>query len=538
MSVLREKITKVFKKDFLRSLIANLMLQKRLIMVHIGTYGISINVFKNKKLLATKFLPSGEEMGQDAKDFILNYKNSKVAIIADTEEATLHAASIPVAQGFMTEKSVMEYISKTFDKNDLVSYNVHAVADGENQVLHVCFSSLTPNKLVSEWVEFCAVNCSNLQGVYFNSLLVPGMIDHLVTQEQKEQYPLRIMVTVSGSSGVRIVVTHGENVMVSRVAEYPADKSNEYIQGVIEQEVVDRLIGLKDYLYHKQIKPLVVLFVTPELEELLKDSTFEASEHLIADKLIIPSNNFPAADENHLMDKAISSVAAGRLDKVATSLEFRNFFRVNKINNFYLKPIWLLLTVMFVLLGYNYIKSYRASSAAELVNNKYYTASERYRDIKKQYPDIDDIEQLISYKVAEDEINGTQFLPFEFINNLIDKLPENIKVTRMVWGLYGGDVNFLDIQNGAVSSNRLESEKWYKKDDLERAISPRLQLQAQYITNQSNEDNILKSVRNDLAYAQKMQQGYVFTIEKDTSDNMRGSGDKLYFPIKLTITKE
>jgi hypothetical protein len=341
------------------------------------------------------------------------------------------------------------------------------------------------------------------------------------------QSNLQIFVTATKTSGIRIITFVDQNIMDSRIIEYPIDKSYEYIQGVIEQELSDRFIALKTYMHHHQVKPSVVMFLTKELHQLLLGN----SKFDVADWVSIDTSSGKFLTDDSLMDLSLACcLNFTKLTDGAANKEIRAFFRTMKFNNILFKPVWLGFAFVFAMIAINDINTRKNKLVALEEQKEYQSISNVYRTFKDKYPGIKDLDEIIDYQSANMEIQKHEYMPFDFLYKFLDSIPRDLDINSIYWSRSGNESAFVN-NLGFDKSSEARDIHGSDEKGLENGL---IIIRAKYITPVTKEGSALLALENDMLSLVKGSPEVKMEYYPDHNDiTVRSSGT--YIPVKIVI---
>src|SRR5690606_21617492 len=120
--------------------------------------------------------------------------------------------------------------------------------NGEVWETLIASSPYTDN--IRRLIEYVIYNSFRLEGVYFLALEFEHIISALVAEKGFTEYGnhFQIFVTITEASGIRVSTKYKKNILDDTYVQFPADKSDLYILGVIDNVIEDKLIKYKSYI--------------------------------------------------------------------------------------------------------------------------------------------------------------------------------------------------------------------------------------------------------------------------------------------------
>jgi len=440
---MKSKFSSIIKKSL--DSVADLVF-KHQILIFIGETETYIAAYRGSKIMGTMSITTSQYKVDDYSSFLQKYKKYTAVIIVDRSDIQINHAAIPIAQSLIPTDHINKFIQKTLQPTDIVASTIFDITNNEgSEVWHTTLISTPETQLLMEWASYIASNLAHLKGVYFFPFSAPDIVNGLaLTSKTKINSSLKIFVTITSYSGIRLVLCHKKKVMENHVIPFPVNKSLEYIQGVIEQAVSDCVISLKNYIHHNQERPSLILLVNKELEALLKQSKFDVLETLI----------FHTKNNDQFSDQTISSFLNKRIKHKASNDDLRSFNRTVWFNALLFKPLWLALILLGVKLTQNELSVVANNNNISKLNIRYYSASEKYRQQRELYPYIDHFSSVLDFHDAQIALTAPQKLPFDFLNQFLNKLPSNFTVHKIHWDIASGNqTTIVDAKYVALSSD-------------------------------------------------------------------------------------
>ena len=506
------------------------LINNKKLFVLIGRNNTYIAAYNGQQLISLNVIRLSEYKVSDHASILDNFKEYIVHIILDTTDVVLHDTAIPVAQELIRGDHVGGFVKKNFGKSDLVSYAVYDKTHENTDILHTCFASVTPSPLVEQWCEWAASTARKLCGVYFFNMLVPNLTSYFLGKAKlTTQSALQIFVTATSTNGVRVVTTYKNNIMDSRIVQYPMEKSQEYIQGIIEQELSDRFIALKHYMHHNQVKPSVIMLVGPELQALLSTATkFDVADWIVLPSEVATTQYVEAVDEKFMDATLLLGINNINVDAgAATNNDLKSFFKLSHIRSRFFKPVWLICAVLFVDAALNYATTRSNKIVADNVNNQYYAMAEKYRTVKDKYPNISDLTEIINYQEATLELQKAQYLPFDTLDGFLAIVPQNLVINSIYWSASGSEFEFVTQQDGDAPHDSV-------KQATDKTDNTTIVIRAKYVVADTRRDTVIAALDAEIAVISRTLTDVKVQHVIDENDIVVRGGNT-YVPVQITI---
>lgn len=439
------------------------------ILILLGNHGCHISVMNAHQIIDSLFISSTNYNATAYSKFLHRYIGYKVFIILDHPNINIDHSNIPISQGLIYQNPITHFIQNKFSKEVLVSSNVHDITRNEQEIWHTLFASSPMTKELQEWLDYITSNGFALQNVYFFNLNTPKLIDTLLQNAHIEaETNLRLFVTITATSHIRLIISDRQNIIENYDFHIPENKTDAYIQGIIEQAVADSLIALKNHIHHTQVKPCLIIVVNKKIKALLKQSKFNIDQVIILSEDDLKIKAKHKIDLDHFADNIILNFLNKNLNYPAKQETINTFNRITKFNKFLSKPCYILIASLALILTIAQIRIFIQDNKTSSLNNKFYLLSEKYRALRKEFPKISSLEQIVNFHYALIELNKPQKLPFNDLDKLFANLSTNFTINKLRWEL-GNDGKSYIIANGKYKIAASSAEE--AKTSLEKEIT-------------------------------------------------------------------
>lgn len=438
-------------------------LSKKHIVILIGDSGLYISVFWQGKLVDCIFIQECEYDSNKDINFLQRFPAHRVFFVLDTSDVELNHADILAPQEFIYHNPLTKFIDTKFDKEILVSSNVYNITKSDQDIYNSVFASTKVSPILAKLLDYTSYNGFDVNGVYFFSLNAPLIIDNILAETlmQEQKNPLYIFITVLATSKIRILILSKDNVMDSKTISYPEEKGDSYIQGVIEQSVIDALISLKNHMHHNKVEPLLMIVTHNSLKNLLIQSNFNIKKTIILsneDFKNIKSN--PKNSKPSLSDGIISYFLNKKTHYHASNAVVTEFLNLKRLNKFLSTPWYIFIFILLSTLVFVGIQNIMQENETQDINNKFYLLSENYRKLRKEYPKISNLEDVVSFYYAEKSLIFDQKLPFDILKTLLKSVSSNFTINTIQW-------EYLNQQSVIISNIRYQTSSSFS---IENAI--------------------------------------------------------------------
>ena len=475
-----------------------------ILMGHNATYVAAYH----KQQCIDSLLISGTQYNiKDHYAFFDKFKKYSVSLILDTSNVAMSSADISAAPN-TNNNPTAQYIAKNFAAKDLVSHNVYDITSDTTKTWRTCFATTPVTPLAMTMVEYVADNFAHFSGVYFLNLNIPTLTSGLLRIAGINiQSQFQVCATITTSSGIRVVVSNGKNILYSGKAEYSAGQSQSDALNVFEQEIINCLESTKHILGDSATNTALVIFTNKEMQDMLQNSKFNVNQVVIA-----PTTSFALDSDQELVDKAILNILSNRLVAPASNDALSAIRKLTRYNLFFLKPVFLVLAAFIVLSAVNIFKAKTRLWDTEKINAEYDKTLEQVNAIKEKYPNIQNLDQIIDFYDATIALRQPQILPFEALDKVLGTLPSE----------FNFDTIFCD-SDGDNTAN----------SDLKAHI--KISISTKYVSDISSKDVAIEKLEADVADLTRALPLYDITYTPN-ADNVLHRGTKVIIPVELIIT--
>jgi len=423
----------------------------RLIFV-IGDLGINVYYYKKNNLLETHFFNLETINSSDnLHNFIRKYKHSDAKIIINSKETRVQHESLPSIGGLNKLNPVEKYCETNLHPSDIYSYKTYSIVNNVDDVWKAVILWTPITNLIEKCLYLIKENRVNFVAVFFDEILSQNIATKIAEENNiiLTNY-IYSVVTVSETTGIKIIINHGDNILSSVIAPYPSDKSIAYAQGVIEQNLSDSWLKLKAYIGQNELKKINVLIVPKELKQLMETQNYDA------EKTIYQSNN----DSLLYADKIYIDYFTKIKRSPATSKELASYYRYNSLNNIMFKPIYIALAVLVIFCAAMKFEIMSIDDNTSDIYSKYSNTNEEIRLLSQNFPGINVIQLADLYNYQNKLIEPVP-TPFDFAENFIKSTYQIVKFDRLFWEL--DDTNKLFKFTFAASINRISKDVLLQK---------------------------------------------------------------------------
>lgn len=432
--MVKYKLDLLNKLENIGSLLFNFFQQKNIIVL-IGSKGTFLIAIDGSKIIDNLFIPLQNQLNiEQYKTFFTKYKKFCIFFLLDQANCSLRHEIVPVLQSVMKVNPVTNFINSYFSKSDIVAYNVYSITEKFSETWNILLASVPYQEPLSTIIEYIIANSLKFGGSYFLSLELKTIIDKILQQTAHFECVnhLQIFACILDASNIKFVVKHLGNIIFTKTIEYPIDKSDLYIQGIMEQEVEDLLISSRSYISHLGLGVTIIFLVSENLRNLLQQSNF--ADHkiiIVTDQDVIGSGSI----KGKFSDAAITCLFSKQRTFIAVNAAIKSIMRLNMINFLVFKPLMIGIFALILTLGSIKFDIFQNKQKAHALNKQYYQIASAYRDTKQQYPNISNIANLADLYSLEALLQMPLPTPFNVIEKFLATLNEQTHLNKINWEL-------------------------------------------------------------------------------------------------------
>jgi hypothetical protein len=444
----------------------NNLFYKRNLIIFIGTRGVTLSAFEKSKLVNSIFIDnSSEDFRIQYQSFLKQYKKYHIIFLLDSKHCELKHEIMPVLGSIIKNDPVQRFIQKNYQSEDIIAYNVYEITKNNGEVWHTAIASSPFIESVGEIIEYVIINSFKYSGTYFLSLEFETIIERILQKTKNGGYDnyLQVFAIVTKSSDIKLVVKYKKNILESLTMEYPYDKSDMYVQGVIEQEVEDTLIQYRSFVRKNKLSVCVITVSDTELQELFYETRFDDCSKVIAisDKeLYFNSNKF---EINRFQDNVILKTFNNFNNHLAFNSYLKSITKLYLVNNMIFKPIIAVIFVLIAVLSTMKYQSIILQNQTIKNNEEYYTVSKEYRNIQKTNPEFKDASDLIELHNLKNLLNMTVITPFDHMKQILSLDYGNLNIKQLSWKIS-------DPQNIGIPKNKIHVAIEYQYEGSKQEV--------------------------------------------------------------------
>jgi hypothetical protein len=409
------------------------------IIVQIGNFGTSIVVIRKNKII--DYLFQDKKTCDDLKNFdriFQHYKNYNISFLLDSKEAKIYHEILPVVQNIIKSSPVEKFISQNISDKFTVAFNVLEISKSEIETWLTIISLVPFDNRLRDWVNYIInydIKFFNIYHLQLESFHIFDRISSHISIENRGNY-LQIFVIPTKTFGIFIFVRNKHHVVYTKSVEYLESRVNDYLEGVIENEIQECLNNLKSYIVTNNMKTHCVVIIKDALENSFKNHNLNLNQLTLIPISKLNSTFFPFSDlQNSFCDSLIAEIFSLEKNYPAINKETLHIQKIMKIYNFIFKPFQIAIVIMILCIIYTSYSLFINKSKFVNLNKQLIQRVNKYNKIKSDYPDQDNFDKILDY-YSLNNLLKSQIIekPYEIIDIIINnKFSSNIIVNSIDW---------------------------------------------------------------------------------------------------------
>jgi len=503
--------TKLYKFENLVSYVHNSFAVKKSIIIFIGNNGTYLAAFKLNKSIDSIYISlEGRGNPELYKYFFKKYKEFHIFFLYDDERCELKHELVPVLQSVVKVNPLEKFIDEHYQPTDITAHHVYNISTKNGEVWDTLIAKTSYVPPLSDLMDYILVNSLKFSGIYFLNLEYITIIDKILEKSNNTDCDdhLQIFSYITKANSIKFVVKHRQNLLSIKSVPYPVDRTELYVQGIIEQEISDYKISLKNYLQKNNLTVCIICLVNSKLKSLLQQSKFETHKVLILSNDEI-SESLPLANEE-FSDKTITELFSRNKTFLAFNNSIKSITQVNLLNFIMFKPLIGMIAIIVIVLANIKFLTVKNTKAVKALETQNYQIVEEYRNIKQKYPDIKDMANLADLYSLTALLKVPVLTPFDFLEQFLKSNPADVILNKVSWKLNNPNNNL------------------FSRDYINVIIN------FKYIkTNISTKE----ALANLDSYVKSLQENFKnFSIDYTTASEPLNTLDRVIIPVTLTVT--
>jgi hypothetical protein len=407
--------------------ILSINLNNKFLYIIVGDNGVCLQYYEDN-LLVDSYFSSCDALASDDnfKNFISKRPKARVRIVLNLKSTNIDHESIAVLSTISKANPIDKYAESHLHSSDIYSYKLLSIAKDNQDIWKYVILSTPQNDSIQRCLLYLSDAKIAIDGVYFYQFLLQD-ISSKIASEYKTNLENVIYTTTSitSSSGIIFTINYAGNILSSVYVEYPLDKTSEYVQGIIEQNISDLWIKFSRFAEENNLKKYNILIVPDALKNLLDKQTCGAELNLFSE-----SNT-----ETIFSDQSFTKYLGISTLHKASSKELKNYYWYTMVNNLIFKPAYLMIAIMVFYSAYINISNFLSNRHLSDLYDKFSKNSEEIRLKAQDYPSISNVSQLADLYNMHTILSKSKPLPFELLTDFIELNNDKNEISKIYWEL-------------------------------------------------------------------------------------------------------
>lgn len=422
----------------------NRFLHNKRLVIFIGKNGVKIIAYNRDQIVNNMFSHCDNEAEIAAcQEFLIAYKKFGVLILLDSPECQIKHEFMPMLHSIIKFNPAQKFIDDNYQPENIVAYNVYNIDHTNGEVWETVIASSPYTNITNKFIEFVISESFKLEGVYFLALEFEPIINTILMEKKvvDEDHSLQIFVTITQASGIKLATKHKKNILDETTVQFPSDKSDLYILGVMSSAIEDRLIKYKSYIHGLDLKVCLIFFCN----KLIGDVILEKLPDLQKYEMVIYTTEAPALPDqsHHFQDHKLLELFMKHKTYLAANKLIKLITKLLTVNSVIFKPLLLILIGIVAVLGMLKYRTILVQKETIELNNKYYLLSEKYRSVKKRHPEVENINNLTDLYSLQKILSIETDTPCELLRKILLLQSEEVKFDNIHWYSENEDISNL-----------------------------------------------------------------------------------------------
>lgn len=410
-------------------------LQIKNLIIFIGSYSTFIIAFKDKNVVdAMKLSLNDEQYFDKIGQFLSRFKRYHISILLDNFDLELVHEPIPVLEAVMMTNPVQFFIDEHYTDEQLVSYITYdVISDRTGEVHNTIIASVNYQPPISIIIDNILTKSFKFEGVYFLNLEFQAIIDRILVNHAECTDKMQIFASIVDTAGIKIIAKHSKDIRMIRTIAYPSDKSDAYVQGIVEQEISDCLISLKTYISKLDSGEVYIVFLANNIMlNLFEQSNFENCKKIYFNHDQILTS--PALEK--FSDQALTQIFAESKSYSAFNNNIKSIKQLSSLSALIFQPFYVVIVIMVIIIASFKFEDMLTQHKIHAKNEQYYNLTSKYRNVIQNYTltYYDLLSAVILYKF-NNILKVPIPTPFDILDKTFTALPNNINIKQITWRL-------------------------------------------------------------------------------------------------------
>lgn len=399
-------------------------IKNKKLVFHIYDHGLTIAYYKKNNFIDSYYCKT-EDIKSDASlhKYLTQRKDANAKFIVNSKNVSVEKLSIPALNSFTSVNPIEHYCLTRLNQGELYTYKVHTINKDGSEVWKGVVYSMPSHENTNECFSLLYQHQMSFFGVYFHSA-VADQIAREIAGDNKldlENY-IYSLTTILDEKEINIQFFHGSNILESTILEYPSTESDQYVLGVIEQNLSDIWIKLTSYRESNNLSKVNIFIVNNNLRNMLTKSQNNSDLYI-----------FPKALQDELPLHIYMKYFLATKQLCATSPEITKYKRYRQFNSILFPPLYISLSAIVIYVLYINLLAYNHNKVTSNLYKDYTKIMDNIRVSGKDFPEISNIIQLADLYNTEKKISVKTPYPFNFLEEFYNKLNKHFKIQRIFW---------------------------------------------------------------------------------------------------------
>jgi hypothetical protein len=413
---------------------------KKEIIVTIGKFGTSICIFRNRKLIDYSFHKKEDDLlnAKIFQDFLRKYIEYKIYFLVDHEDSIIYHEILPVIQNLIKSSPVKSFIKSNISDNYIVAYDIIAIEKRKLETWLTIFSLLPFSNDLKKWISYCVDHGISFGGVHNLQLEGLKIFTSFFDESCKnKENSFQIFITITKAFGIFILVKNNKHIIHTKSLEYSETISQEYLQGVIENEINDCLINFKSYIADNHMEAECIFILPTELEGCFTNLKLEISRTFFIpiSKLFSDFYNAKIEQGNKFSDILISKSFYLKKYYPANNNEISAIKKLTFLNKWIKRFFLIGVFIIAVQFAYGLYKLNLTTSQTNNLTRELARLLKQYNEISSDYKTDEIFNKTLDYYALNDILlSKTLGDPSKILESLTNNpYRENARINRIFW---------------------------------------------------------------------------------------------------------
>lgn len=251
------------------------------LVLMLGDAGLNVVAISEDEIVDSFFITLDNiDNNEILQQFIQNIQKKfaiyKVMLLIASKKIYIHHEEVPFLSNLGVADPVDHFCRMHFIHDEYYWHQVYETLNSDSEIWKTVILTHPNTVEIKNIFELCRRTKLVIDAAYFLPSMISSVIKFISTKCMFSipRYTVVNFVTICEVTGIYVNITHGSDILYYSLAEYPHGKSDEYVQGTIEQMLNDSWIKLNGYIKATQANRLTIILVSSQLYELLRKSSY------------------------------------------------------------------------------------------------------------------------------------------------------------------------------------------------------------------------------------------------------------------------